>query len=393
MSSWKDKKRKHWCYHFQYLGRRYYGRGFKNRHDADAEEAIRRKKIIALIADREEISTVMDFLEVANEYLDYARVRFAKSTYKDKSRCYGHFAEYLRSLPDPITIYDITPRIVLAFLNKRPSANNFNVYRKELSALFTYIINVLQMEVKNPCKPIEKIPYTPPPKRVMTEEEFIKIMIAATPEEQDLLFIVALSVARIDEILRLRWSDVNFDTRVVTKWTAKRKGGSYEPIHVPMGEDLYVVLWKRWKARVQEEWVFYNEKTETRYMHRPKLMASVCKRAGIEPLKATRRRKPVWDKEHKRRTYVEDDASLYYGFHDIRHFIATYMNDKLKASTSVVQKYLGHKDERTTQIYLHLFDSRLREVATSLDGKFTEKIDECLPKVSTREREGYHEST
>ena len=36
--------------------------------------------------------------------------------------------------------------------------------------------------------------------------------------------------------------------------------------------------------------MFYNEDTKDRYYHRPKMMAGICKRAGIEPIGTTRRK-------------------------------------------------------------------------------------------------------
>ena len=77
------------------------------------------------------------------------------------------------------------------------------------------------------------------------------------------------------KILRLKWTDVDFDADTLTKWTRKRKGGAYEAIIVPMSPMLADLLKRRWKARKQDLWVFYNEEEETRYMHRPKLMAAV----------------------------------------------------------------------------------------------------------------------
>ncbi|MBW2557568.1 MAG: tyrosine-type recombinase/integrase [Deltaproteobacteria bacterium] len=82
---------------------------------------------------------------------------------------------------------------------------------------------------------------------------------------------------------------------------------------------------RRWKNREQDEWVFHNKRTGSRYNSRPKLMPSLCKRAGIP----------------------------YYGFHPIRHFVSSYLKNTAKVETKVLQQLLGHKDERTTEIYLH----------------------------------------
>ena len=49
-----------------------------------------------------------------------------------------------------------------------------------------------------------------------------------------------------------------------------------------MNEDLEQVLWGLWQKREQDKWVFYNRKTGTRYLYRPKLMKTVGKTAGVQ---------------------------------------------------------------------------------------------------------------
>jgi integrase len=47
----------------------------------------------------------------------------------------------------------------------------------------------------------------------------------------------------------------------------------------------------------------------------------------------------------------------YYGFHSIRHFMASYLMDEHKVSLKTVSGLLRHKAVRTTEIYLHSVDS------------------------------------
>ena len=151
-------------------------------------------------------------------------------------------------------------------------------------------------------------------------------------------------VGRIDEVLRLTWEDIDFKKRTVTKWTRKRKSGSYESITLHMNDDLQMILKKRWNSRENDEWVFYNDKTGTRYFHRPKLMKGLCKRAGIKPA---------------------------FGFHNIRHFVASYLADFEKISKKTIGGLLGHKSLQTTEIYLHSIDGLEREAINRLTGKFS----------------------
>jgi integrase len=64
----------------------------------------------------------------------------------------------------------------------------------------------------------------------------------------------------------------------------------------------------------------WNPKTEPRYMHRPRLMRTLCKRAGVR----------------------------HFGFHAIRHYVASYLADKQKVSITQVSHLLRHQTKATT---------------------------------------------
>ena len=185
-------------------------------------------------------------------------------------------------------------------------------------------------------------------------------MVSDPVEERPLFLVVLHLLGRIDEALRLTWADVNLENRTVILWTRKRKGGAYEADPMPMNEDLYVVLQDLWKRRKQNRWVFYNEKTGTRYMHRPKMMRSLCKRAGIYP---------------------------HFGFHALRHFMASWLSDREKQSTKSVQRLLRHKEQRTTEIYLHSVDESQRAAMKTVEGRFasTATLDRSAERSTSGE--------
>jgi integrase len=247
----------------------------------------------------------MAFIFAADEYLDLVKRSMAKETYRQKVAAYNGF---LAMFPR-VAINEVTASMVIDYLKTLKTNDQYNRHRKELSALFEYTKNILEAIPNNPVLKISKLPHTPERKIIPTEKQVLSILMMCDlqSDERDLLLCVLLTVARIDEILRLRWEDVNFERKTVTKFTKKRKGAVYEPIVVPMNVDLYNVLWKMWEKRVQEVWVFYNEKTGSRYQHRPKFMNGLCKRAGIDPP---------------------------FGFHALRHYMSSMMADSQKMSTS-----------------------------------------------------------
>jgi integrase len=349
MGIWKDKTRKDWRYSFQYRGETYAGGGHETRRAAMTAREDRRKTVKV-----QKTQTGTAFLDISNQYLDDAERRFATATYKYKRHVYGCFIKHAKNIP----IETITEAHISAYLSTLPSNNLFNVHRKDLSALFTWARRVKRIQIHNPCSAIEKMPYETEEKAIPSEKEVLAIIAASTPgDDRDIVLTCLHTLGRIDEVLRLRWQDVNFDQRSITLWTRKRKGGEYEADTLPLNDALYNTLHARWKAKKQDLWVFYNRKQETRYMHRPKMMRGICKRAKIP----------------------------FYGFHSLRHFMATMLSDKAKVSTPVVSALLRHKNIRTTEIYLHSVNSSLREAMDQADVFFTSKIENPQAQPASKE--------
>ena len=72
------------------------------------------------------------------------------------------------------------------------------------------------------------------------------------------------------------------------------------------------------------------------------MMRSLCKRAGIP----------------------------YFGFHSIRHFMASFLADSEKQSTKTVQKILRHKSPKTTERYMHSDDLNVLSAMKKIEGRF-----------------------
>jgi len=326
MSLWKDKRRGTWSYTFQINGKVHGGGGFKTKQEARRAREEKRKGILTGQDSQERSSpikapTATVFSEIINAYLDASQRRHAPKTYKYKAFVYKNFMDHAGDL----SVTEITPNVVQSYLQTRATNSNYNRHRKDLGALFEYARKVLGVIQINPCNVIEKLPEEREPKRIPTMEEFIKMMQAADGQERYLLMVLAYTAARIDEALRLRWQDVNFEHSFIRLWTRKTKDGSYRARDIPMRDYMKSIMLQLWNERKQDQWVFYNEKTDSRFNRRPKIMRSICARAGIP----------------------------HYGFHSIRHFVTSYLLDREKIGKATVGRILGHQSLSTTDIYAH----------------------------------------
>jgi len=106
-----------------------------------------------------------------------------------------------------------------------------------------------------------------------------------------------------------------------------------------MNDTLCDTLKGLWQKRAHPEWVFPNPRTGDRYNSHPKLMRGICRRAGVR----------------------------YFGFHTIRHFVASLLTDREKVGTPTISKLLRHKSLRTTELYLQKVEDNLLETVRKLD--------------------------
>ena len=377
MGIWKDKTRKDWVYRFEFRGENYAGRGFDTRREAAAAREKRREKVKQ---DSRQTPAVTGFREVSSLYLDFSERKHAAATYKYKSHVYRSFLQHHGDLD----ISTITPGHIIEYLNTCPSNAVYNAHRKDLSAMFCWGIDKLKLDIKNPAASVDKMPHTAKVKNIPPERDIMQMILAAKPgDELDIIMCCLHTLGRIDEILRLKWADVNFEKKTITLWTRKRRNGAYEADTLPLDDDLLDVLMARWKKRKSETWVFYNEDTGDRFYHRPKMMAAICRRAGIEPIGVTKRK--IF-RGKKKGQYKE--TGLYYGFHSLRHFMASYLADQGKTGMKVISGLLRHKNLKTTEIYLHSIDESQRTALAHIGGKFTQKNANPQPEAATMKAKG-----
>ena len=85
-------------------------------------------------------------------------------------------------------------------------------------------------------------------------------MIAlAKPDTQDYLWTIRDTLARVSEVNRLTWDDVNLEQRYVVLYTRKKRGGHLTPRKVPLTDRLLGTLSRRYRERDHTKpWVFWH---------------------------------------------------------------------------------------------------------------------------------------
>ena len=347
MPLWKDHGK--YRIQFQFQGRRYSKTGFLTKKAAERwrVEKLTELETQAKTPPSPPMQSVSDSGPLTLEGLMVAYLRIAERTLAPKTLSYRKtvFRRFLQHASN-VQADLITAGQVEDYLLTRPTNHNFNKDRIEIHRLFSWA-HRRQMVPANPVYLVEKLSVDRTQKVIPTPESMAKMLLAAGPD-RPLLLVLFHTMARIDEILRLKWEDVSFQEKAIRLWTRKRRGGNWESDTLPMNSDLEEVLWGLWKKRQQEVWVFFNQKTGTRYNYRARLMDNICKRAGTEK----------------------------FGFHAIRHFVASWLYDKKKISLPVISKLLRHKNLRTTEIYLHAVAPEYRETMKLLEGNVLESLND-----------------
>jgi integrase len=333
-------KGKGFRYDFTVKGVRYTGACFRTKKEAKQAEAERRESLRLQLED----SSLKDmaFEELLLRRLDHVRAYNSQWYYIKHCLMARRWLERWGDLP----CSGITRQMIKAYLLQRKetvSAYAANRDLRHLRACFNWGRKELDLAV-NPSSnigyfPEEKLlPYVPP------EEDLDKVLKVARPQDKDYLWLIRDTLARVGEINRLRWDDVDFEKREVTLYTRKKRGGHLTPRQVPMTMMVYNILWNRYEKRDPDvPWVFWRygchkkdprtgERIKGPYDYRKKLLRSLCKRAGVKP----------------------------FGYHALRHYGAKYL-DELGVREPEIQAVLGHDNRSTTHHYL----KRIRKASRS----------------------------
>ncbi|MCG8632207.1 MAG: site-specific integrase [Desulfobacterales bacterium] len=356
------RQNKGWRYDFTRKGIRYTQSGYKTKRDAKKAEAQKREELDSPMMQLEEMTALTDmvFLNLVNKRLDHMQAYNSQSHYKDQTYLAKRWVrQWGKMRCSQITLEMVEHHL----LNRRreTSASTANHDLRNLRALFNFGLHPKRRWIMtNPTAGIEFFPVEKRIKYVPPKEDVLKVILAADKDTQDYLWTIFHSMGRMSEINRLTWQDINFDDKSLILYTRKKRGGHLTPRKVPMTDKLFDVLSYRFKHRDKRKpWVFWHrywskktkEWVEGPYADRKKIMESLCKKAGVK----------------------------YFRYHALRHCGASLLDDA-NVPLGSIQRFLGHENRQTTEIYLHSIGNSEREMIGVLDSDSKKSHPKPHPK-------------
>ncbi|HOD70625.1 MAG TPA: tyrosine-type recombinase/integrase [Deltaproteobacteria bacterium] len=293
--------------------------------------------------------------EIAEEYLDWAKMHLAGRTYKDQRKMlYKNILLFFGQMqPDRIT-----PEIIQAYKSKRTEGGEKLIHRAvnlELMCLRRLIAWGAEKR-RNYCDPPDKfemLPYKRKVPQVIPRDQLMAIFKAMNPDYRALYIVMYSAGLRMDEICHLKRSNVV--TSVVTVKTTDGTNAEVRQMTITVtgkgNKERTVPLTRTAQEAVREqikrlekkgykgELLFPSRKTGDALTDIRKPIKTAMRKAGI-----TRRITP----------------------HMFRHSFATHL---LEAGTDLrtIQELLGHKQISTTQIYTHVAMTKKQEAINSLE--------------------------
>jgi len=318
-------KHKGWRYDFTAEGKRYTAAWFETKRAAKQAEAERREATAKLF-ESSEMQIDMGFLELVNRRLDYAMAFSSKRHYDD----YRYLANRWIKVWSGLNCSEITQDAVERFILERSrlSAQTANKEIRYLRATFNFGIKKKWI-VSNPTEGLEFLPVEKRVKYVPSQENIEKVIASADEDTRDYLQTIHDTMARVSEINRLCWDDVNFQDKFLLLYTRKKKGGHLTPRKVPMTQRLFEILSKRFdKRKPDKPWVFWHRYWSSKegkwcegpFGDRKKFMRTLCRKAGVR----------------------------YFRFHALRRHSGASVMDNNNVPIGAIQRILGHENRKTT---------------------------------------------
>jgi site-specific recombinase XerD len=263
-----------------------------------------------------------------------------RRSYLEKMR---RFVRHFMRPPDQLTAEDVKQYQLFLAKDRRMTWSTFNVH---VCALRFFYQHVLRVEWN-----VEHIPYQKTGKKlpvVLSGEEVVALLDAATNLKHRAILMTLYSAGlRVSEAVHLRLEDIDSQRMMILVGHGKGRKDRY----VMLSGKLLETLRRYWLKSRPTPWLFPGQASGRPLAYRSvdRLFARAKERAGI--------RKRVCP-------------------HSLRHSFATHLLER-GVNIRVIQRLLGHKSLRSTEVYTHVADSFIRDTKSPLDDLLpdTERVE------------------
>lgn len=275
------------------------------------------------------------FEQFAKEFLETYSKLNKKSWQRDETSL-GNLKPFFKGK----TMQEIGPELVenykakrKADITKRKTHITGATINREIALLKTIFNKAVEWGKieKNPLDKVKKFKENHVKNmKILKDDEAIRLIDSASPHLKPILIIALNTGMRRNEILSLKWENVNFNKGLIFIEDAK----SGKPREIPMNYMVYEILKELSR---NSEYIFFNPKTKSHILDIKTSFKTACKRADIKGLR----------------------------LHDLRHTAASRM---IQAGIDLVtvSKILGHSSIQMTMRYVHSTTEIMRKAVEKL---------------------------
>ena len=259
---------------------------------------------------------------------------------KERSiNCYknyvSYFLNYVDKAPEKLTCQDVRD-FLLAKKDGGLKATTLNLYNSAIRFFYRNVLNILWDDIMVPRMIQEhKLPI------VLTADEIDHLLDAVDDIKYKAMFAIMYSSGlRVSEVIHLHYDDISRTNMQIHVRNAKNR------------MDRYTILSKRCLDILTQYW-----------------FAKGRPRGILFPNKFTGNYLTVSTLEQVMRRAVSDaELSVKATPHSLRHSFATHLMEQ-GVDRQHIQTLLGHRDPKSTEIYLHVSNKSLMGIRSPFDRK------------------------
>jgi integrase len=311
-----------WCIEFFDDSKQWQSLTFKDiRNKTEAE-----KRLTLFISDRERgklnlprKKAILTLAEYAGVYLGFYKAA-KENTRLAKERSIRTLVSYLGDY----TLNKVTPFVIEKFRIDRREKDgvkdgSINDDVVILSHLFTTAIKAGILD-KNPCKDIKRLKVAQTRDKVLTNEEVSLLFEKLHGKDRFMILTGLFTGMRLNEVLRLKWTDIDFAKGLITFTQSKTN----KLVVMPLSSYL-AKAFREYKTSHTCDYLFESRKITHAMVNRySKHFSALFKQLGIDN----------------------------FTFHNLRHSFASMQSDT-GADIVTTKELLGHSDITTTMRYSH----------------------------------------